>query len=357
MKWKSLSVVKNRLMRVAEIAPLWKTVPPLKYGGVESVVSMLTEGLVKAGVDVSLFACGGSKTSGKLVEIVDKPVYDIVGGFFWNAISPYDFLLFKQLVDKLNEFDVIHNHMGFHPLVFSKLIKVPIVTTLHSSLEPDFPYLAKAVKDNNFVSISNSQRELAPYLNYVQTIYHGIETDKFRPNTESKDYFLFIGSLTKNKGVDIAVQACNKLGKNLIVAGEVRESDAEFWNKEVMPFIDGKKIKFVGEVGGVDKINLYAGAKALLFPIRWSEAFGLVMTEAMSCGTPVIAFNKGSVPEIIKDGETGFVVDNFETFLDRINRINEISRDRCRKETVNRFDVEIMTKNYISLFERIIKTE
>ncbi|MDO8498315.1 MAG: glycosyltransferase family 4 protein [bacterium] len=347
-------MVVKRALRVAELAPLWKTIPPTKYGGSELVVSNLTEGLVSEGVDVTLFACGGSKTSGKLIEVIEKPMYDLMGGFSWTAISPYEFLSFNELFKRLNEFDIIHNHMGFHPLIFSKLLSVPIVTTLHSSVEPDFPYLAKELKDCLFVSISDAQRKLAPSLNYIATIYHGIEIDKFRPNyTNNKNYFLFIGTLSKNKGIDLAVKACHELGQRLIIAGEVRESDKDFLEKEVLPFIDGDKIKFVGEVNHDQKVALYTHAKALLFPIRWNEAFGLVMPESLACGTPVIAFSNGAIPEVIADSETGFVVDDFEEFLKRIKQVNQISRKKCREVAEKRFDTKVMVQNYINLFEKV----
>lgn len=344
----------KRTLRVAELAPLWKTIPPAKYGGSELVVSNLTEELVVKGADVTLFACGGSQTSGKLIEVIEKPMYDLMGGFSWTAISPYEFLSFSELFKRLNEFDIIHNHMGFHPLAFSKLLNIPIITTLHSSVEPDFPYLAKESKDCMFVSISNAQRSLTPYLNYIATIYHGIETDKFTPDySNNKDYFLFIGTLSKNKGIDLAVRACHELGQNLIIAGEVRESDKDFLEKEVFPFIDGVKIKFIGEIDHNQKVALYAGAKALLFPIRWNEAFGLVMPESLACGTPVIAFNNGAIPEVITDGETGFVVGNFKEFLQRMKQIDQISKEECRKVAEERFDIKIMAQNYLDLFEKI----
>ncbi|OGE10155.1 hypothetical protein A3H87_03150 [Candidatus Curtissbacteria bacterium RIFCSPLOWO2_02_FULL_42_37] len=342
-------------MRIAQLAPLWKTVPPQKYGGVELVVANLTKGLVDLGHDVTLFACGGSKSPGKLVNVVDKPLYDIIGGFSWKTIQAYEFLIFDELFKRLSDFDIVHNHLGFHPLVFSKLINIPIVTTIHSSLEPDFPYLADRFKDNLFVSISDAQRKLAPYLNYVKTIYLGIETEKFEPNLKNDNgYLLFLGSLTKNKGIDLAVKAARELKEKLIIAGEIREDEKEFLASEVWPYVDNHMIKFIGEVTMSEKIKLLANAKVLLFPVRWNEAFGLVMVEAMACGTPVIAYRRGSVPEIVADKTTGFVVDNFEEFKKRINLIDTISRKKCRQEAIERFDLSLMTQNYVELYKDII---
>ena len=341
-------------MRVAQLAPLWKTVPPQKYGGVELVVANLTKGLVDLGHDVTLFACGGSKSPGKLVRVVDKPLYEIIGGFSWKTIQAYEFLIFDELFKRLSDFDIIHNHLGFHPLAFSKLINIPIVTTIHSSLEPDFPYLADRFKDNLFVSISDAQRQLAPFLNYVKTIYLGIETEKFEPNLKNdNEYLLFLGSLTKNKGIDLAVKAARELKGKLIIAGEIREEEKDFLDKEVWPYVDNHMIKFIEEVTMNEKIKLLANAKALLFPIRWNEAFGLVMVESMACGTPVIAYRRGSVPEIVADKTTGFIVDNFEEFKKGINLIDTISREKCRQEAIARFDLSLMAQNYAELYKDI----
>jgi len=342
-------------MRIAQLAPLWKTIPPQKYGGVESVVANLTKGLVKLDHDLTLFACGGSKSDGKLVKVVDKPLYDIISGFSWKSIQAYEFLIFDELFKRLNDFDIIHNHLGFHPLVFSKLINIPIVTTIHSSLKPDFSYLADRFKDNFFVSISDAQRKLAPYLNYIKTIYLGIETEKFKPNLKNdNEYLLFLGSLTKNKGIDLAVKAARELKEKLIIAGEIREEEKDFLASEVWPYVDNHMVKFIGEVTMSEKIKLLANAKALLFPIRWNEAFGLVMAESMACGTPVIAYRRGSVPEIVADKTTGFIVDNFEEFKKRIKIIDTISREKCRKEATTRFNLSLMAQNYVELYKEII---
>jgi glycosyltransferase involved in cell wall biosynthesis len=231
-----------------------------------------------------------------------------------------------------------------------------MVTTMHSSLEPDFPYLAERFKGQNYVSISNAQRELAPYLNYVDTIYHGLQNSEYKPRlTGDSDYYLFLGSFIRNKGVDIAVKAAKELGINLLLAGEFRETERDFYKKEVEPYVDGKQIEVLGEVSTEEKNRLLRGAKALLFPSQWKEAFGLVIIEALTHGTPVVAYGNGAVPEIIVEGKTGYVVDNYDDFKSKILEVGGLSRKACREEAEIRFDVSVVVDNYIRLFEKLAK--
>lgn len=342
-------------MRIALLAPLWKTVPPQKYGGAELVVANLAKGLTNLGHETTTFACGGSKVSGKLIPVISKPMYDLVGGFDWSGIKQYEFLSFFELGKRIKDFDVVHNHMGLHPIALAPFISVPFVTTLHSSLPPDFPYLAEAFRKFPFVSISEAQRKLAPELNYVGTVYHGIDVETFKPRLEGKgNGFVFIGTLWHNKGIDVAVKAARKLGVNLTIAGEIREGDREFLDKEVFPYVDGERIKFIGEVGHEEKVRLLSEADGLLFPSRWNEAFGLVMIEALACGTPVVALNNGAVSEVLRDGETGFIVEDEEAFIQAMKRVNEISRKTCRAEAESRFDISVMAANYVNVYNSLI---
>lgn len=343
-------------MRIALLAPLWKTVPPQKYGGSELVVANLARGYVALGHDVTLFACRGSETPAKLIEVTTAPVYDLRGGFSWDGIQAYEFLSYNALFERKNNFDVVHNHMGFHPVVFEKILSIPMITTGHSSVAPDFPYLLDVIRDGKFVSISDAQRSLAPMLNYVATIYHGIDTKAFTSQTSFVgEYLLFVGSLTKNKGIDVAIRAARELNKKLIIAGEVRAEDKEFLDKEVYPYIDGNQITFIGEVDHAQKNELYKNAQVTLFPSQWNEAFGLVMVESLACGTPVVGYNKGSVPEVINHGVTGFVVSDFEEFKKAIIDSSALSRERCRQEAEQRFDLMAMSKSYIELFSKYVK--
>lgn len=342
-------------MRIALLAPLWKKIPPEKYGGSELVVANLAKGLTELGHEVTTFACGGSEVLGKLVPVIQKPMYELVGGFDWNGIKQYEFLSFFELGKHIKDFDVAHNHMGFHPIALAPFISIPFVTTLHSSLPPDFPYLANAFREYPFVSISNAQRKLAPELNYVATVYHGIGVETFNPHLEGKgNNFVFIGTLSHNKGIDIAVKAAHKIGAKLIIAGEIREEDKPFLEKEVFPYMDGEHIKFIGEINHTEKAALLSNASALLFPSRWNEAFGLVMIEALACGTPVVALSSGAVPEVLRDGETGFIVEDELLFDEAMKKVNELSRKKCRAEAEQRFDISAMAKNYEDVYNLLI---
>lgn len=342
-------------MKIALLAPLWKKIPPEKYGGSELVVANLAKGLVSLGHDVTTFACGGSKVAGTLVAVINKPMYELVGGFDWSGVKQYEFLSFFALAERAKDFDVVHNHMGFHPIAFAPLLPSSMVTTLHSSLPPDFPYLAEAFRGFPFVSISNAQRKLAPALNYAATVYHGIDTGSFSPRLEGKgNGFAFIGTLSKNKGIDIAVKTAKAIGVPLTIAGEVRASDKSFLDREVFPHVDGKKIRFLGEVDHAEKNRILREADALLFPSRWSEAFGLVIIESFACGTPVIALGNGAVPEIIRDGATGFIADNEDDFLSASKNISSIARKECRAEAERRFDLVHMAEGYADVYRSLI---
>jgi glycosyltransferase involved in cell wall biosynthesis len=342
-------------MKIALLAPLWKKIPPDKYGGSELVVANLAKGLTNLGHEVTTFACAGSNVSGKLIPVIPEPMYDLVGGFDWNGIKQYEFLSFFELGKHIGDFDVVHNHMGFHPVALAPFISIPFVTTLHSSLPPDFPFLAEAFREYPFISISNSQRNLAPKLNYVETVYHGIDTEAFLKDFRKHDNeFFFLGTLSKNKGIDIAVRGAKALGARLTIAGEIREEDKAFLESEVLPFVDGERIRFIGEVSHAEKMKLLNNSSALLFPSRWSEAFGLVMVEALACGTPVVALNNGAVSEVLRHEKTGFIAENEDQFIESMKRVGEISREACRDEAEKRFDISVMATNHLEVYKKLI---
>ena len=341
-------------MRIAILAPLWKTVPPQKYGGTELVASLLADGLAKLGHEVTMFACGGSKTTANLVQVIDRPMYDILGGFKFDAVQFYDFMEVKMAFDaaKKGQFDIIHNHMGLHMAALGNLSPVPMVTTNHSSLPPDFEPLAQLSKDSNYISISNSQRQMAPYLNYIATVYHGINTAEFEYNEKSGDYLLFLATMSEAKGVDRAIEIAKKTGMKMIMAGDIR---SESYFNEIKPLIDGEQIIYVGEVDAPKKKELMKNAKAYIFPIRWSEAFGLTVVESLASGTPVIAYPNGSLPEIIDDGKTGFLVNSIDQAIEAIKNIDSISREECRRQAVERFDASVMAINHVKVYENLLK--
>lgn len=342
-------------MNIAILAPLWKKIPPEKYGGSELVVANLVKGLHEAGQSVTTFASADSKVSGTLVPVIARPMYELVGGFDWKGIQQYEFLSFFELAKRVKDFNIIHNHMGFHPNAFAPLMQIPMVTTLHSSMPPDFPALAEAFREQPFVSVSNAQRSLAPALNYVATVYHGIDTNSFSPRTEGGgNGFVFLGTLSHNKGIDIAVRTALSLGVQLTIAGEIREEDKSFLDSEVFPHVDGKMIKFVGEVGHEEKVRLLKDADALLFPSRWNEAFGLVIVEALACGTPIVALDSGAVTEVLRDGVTGFIAKGEEAFVKAASNFNQLSRVIARKEAEERFDLSEMARKYIEVYQSLI---
>ena len=336
------------------LAPLWKTLPPQKYGGVELVTSLLTEELVKLGHSVTLFACKGSSTSAHLVEIIDKPLFDILGGFKFDAIQYQDFMEIKLAFDdaKNGKFDIIHNNMGMAMAALDNISPIPMVTTNHSSLPPDFEPLTKLSAKSNYISISNSQRLMSPYLNYIATVYHGIDTKKIEYNPDSGDYLLYLATMSHEKGADRAIEIAKKSGMKMIMAGDIRDQS---YFENIKPLIDGKHISYLGEVDVKQKNKLMKNAKAYIFPIRWSEAFGLTVVESLAAGTPVIAYPNGSLSELIDDGITGFLVNNIDEAVNAIKKIDIISRSECRRQAIERFDVSVMAKNYVKIYKKLIK--
>jgi glycosyltransferase involved in cell wall biosynthesis len=343
-------------MKIAQLAPLWIEIPPKQFGGTERVIHLINEGLARLGHEVTLFACGGSSCNGRTIEVIDKPMHELIGGFKWDAVQAYEFLAFKQLFDRLDEFDIVHNHMGIHPHAFAGLMNIPMVTTYHSSVEPDFPLLAQGFKGGNFVSISNAQRTLAPYINWVKTIYNPVDPAIFDFVETPKDYLLYVGAIKEEKGVHLAIQAALDLGEKLIIAGKVvYEKDQEYFDTKIKPLVDGSQIQYIGEVNDVQKNPLFGNAKAFLFPTQWNEAFGLVMVESLACGTPVIAYDKGAVSEVITNGENGYIVNNYDDFKHSITQVNLISREACRKSIESRFSIEVIAQQYIDLYKELIQ--
>jgi glycosyltransferase involved in cell wall biosynthesis len=340
-------------MRIVEVSPPWLAVPPQGYGGIEWVVALLADGLVERGHDVTLFATGDSRTKAEL-----EYVFEIAPGpKFINSIW-HDTLHSMHVYRDVSGFDVIHEHTVWSGLVAAMLVDRPVVHTLHGPFTPEMRRLYERVADRIwFVAISENQRAQMPELRYGGVVYNGIDTSLYPLRTEKEEFVLFLGRVSPDKGPVRAVEAARAAGVPLVMAVKIANpEEEEYWNKEVEPRLpEGTTV--LPEIPLEKKVELLSTARAVLFPIDWEEPFGLVMTEAMACGTPVIATPRGSVPEVIADGETGFVVP-VETYADAaadaLTRLGEIDPQACRDWVEKRFSKEAMVAGYEAVFERAL---
>ena len=339
-------------MRIAQVVPLWVETPPQTWGGTPLIASLLTEELVKRGHKVTLFATGDSKTKAKLVPIWPR-------GLISDAIlyPPAVFgLLYKELLERQNEFDIIHDHWEYATAPFSKFLKPPVVTTLHSPLSEENIILYKKFPNIHYVAISNNQKKSLPGVHVVKTIYHGIPVEKYGFSARPKDYLLWLSLISPDKGLAEAIEIAKMAGEKLIISGPIFPQYADYFEYRIKPLIDGKQIRFVGASDFEKKIGLLRRAKALLFPIfKRQEPFGLVVIEAMACGTPVIAARSGAIPELIKDGETGFLVDTKEEAVYAVKNLHAILRQRCREHVAENFSMQTMVDNYEQLYKKILQ--
>lgn len=340
-------------MRIAQIAPLWEQVPPPAYGGIELVVSLLTDELVRRGHEVTLFASGDSQTLAELKSIhpralrLDESV---------KEYGIYEMLHLSTVYEQAAEFDLIHSHMGCAALPYARLVKTPTVHTLHGIFTPDNRKLYSHAKEQPFVSISDSQRELDLGLNCLATVYNGINVDsfKFYAQPDQPEYLAFLGRMSPEKGPHHAIEIAKKTGIPLKMAGKIDIVDREFYAEQIAPHVDGEFIQFLGEANHVQKNELMGRAKCTLFPITWREPFGLVMVEALAAGSPVIAMPLGSVPEVIADGEVGFVCETVDQCVDAVKRIDSISRAKCRQHVRDRFSAQSMTSGYEAVYQKVL---
>ena len=337
-------------MRIAMLAPIaWRT-PPRHYGPWESVASLLTEGLVARGIDVTLFATGDSKTRGKLQSVCARGYEEDRS----MIAKVWESLHISNVFDRAGEFDLIHNHFDFLPLTYSGLVSTPVLTTIHGFSSPGIlPVYQKYNSKVAYVSISNADR--AAELDYIQTIHHGIDLALFDFQAEPDDYLLFFGRMHPDKGAKEAVEIALACNKRLVMAGIIQ--DENYYRQHIEPHLDNANVTYVGNVGPQQRNQLLGGASALLHPIGFDEPFGLSIIEAMACGTPTIAFNRGSMPELIEHGKTGFLVSDCAGAIAHVARINEIDRAQCRQTVENRFTVDRMVKQYIEVYKRIIGNE
>jgi glycosyltransferase involved in cell wall biosynthesis len=336
-------------MRIAQIAPLAESVPPKLYGGTERVVAWLVDELVALGHKVTLFASGDSWTQGEL-----DPVWPSALRLTRPSVDPIvaSAALLEAVSQRVNDFDVIHAHIDWLHLPLLSRLSVPFLTTMHGRL--DLPGLAEMVRrfpNAVFASISDSQRLPLKNANWCGTVYHGLPEDLFRPCHAKGSYLAFLGRLTAEKGPEAAIRIAQATGIPLRVAAKLPSAARGYFEQCLKPQIDGTNVKLVGEIDDKAKQNFLGHAAALLFPIQWPEPFGLVMIEAMACGTPVIAFRSGSVPEVIDDGVTGFVVDDEEGAIEAVRRVGELDRRKIRERFMERFTAKRMALDYLHQYE------
>jgi len=327
----------------------WRT-PPRHYGPWELFVYNLAEALLDKGIDVTVFATKDSKTRAKLKAIVPVPYREHPSKMPERIWETQHIGFFYEHAD---EFDILHNSFDFIPLTYSRLVDKPLVTTIHGFSSSDIiPIYVRYHDRCAYVSISFANRH--PDLKYIANVYHGINLAEFDFSPKGGDYLLFLGRISRDKGTDIACQLAKKVQKKLIIAGIVPPEEEKYFNQKVKPDIDGKQIKFIGPVGPKEKNEILGKAQALVHLINFEEPFGFTLIEAMATGTPIIGFNKGAVAEIIADGKTGFVVDNLQEAEGAVARISEIKREACRKRVEDNFTREIMAKNYLKVYQKVI---
>ncbi len=334
-------------MKIALLSPIaWRT-PPRNYGPWELVVSLLAEGLVKRGLEVTLFATGDSITQAKLASVCPAPYEENkdIDPKVWEALH------IAHLFEEADKFDIIHNNYDFLPLVFSRLVDTPVVTTIHGFSSSQIIPVYREYNDSNYyVSISNADR--SQDLNYIKTIYHGIDLNQFKFYDKAGDYLLFFGRIHPDKGAAEAVEISQRSGIKLIIAGIIQ--DQNYFNTRVAPFIDGENIIYFGVANPVQRDQLMGNALALLHPINFHEPFGLSVVEAMACGTPVIAFNKGSMPEVIDQGKSGFLVKDVEEACSVLPQLWSLDRSYCRYWAESRFSWDRMIDDYIQVYQEIL---
>ena len=332
-------------MRIAQISPLWERVPPFRYGGIELIVQLLTDELVRRGHDVTLFASGDSITKAKLNSVHDQALR-----LDPNVKEPliYEQLMLAEVYQHAHNFDIIHSHIGCAALAYSSFVKTPTVHTMHGIFTPDSEKIFRRFAWQPFISISEAQREPRLGLNYIRTVYNGIDTTAYAeyPKPIQPAYLAFVGRLSPEKGPVEAIKIARGAGLPLKMAGKIDVVDRDYYREQIEPLIDGEQIQYLGEVSHEEKVKLLGEASVTLFPITWREPFGLVMIESMATGTPVVGMGLGAVPEVIAHGKTGFVCHSVEKMIEVIPDAIKLDRKTCREDVISRFSVKSMTDEY-----------
>jgi glycosyltransferase involved in cell wall biosynthesis len=340
-------------MRIAQVAPLTEAVPPKLYGGTERVVHWITEELVALGHDVTLFASGDSCTSAKLEAPWPRALRLDDSIREPNALH---MMMLESVRQRAHEFDILHFHLDYYPFSLFSRQPTPFVTTLHGRLDlPEHQPLFETFSSVPIISISNAQRRPIPHANWVRTIAHGLPEDLLVPQPVTPHYFAFLGRIAPEKGIDRAIRIARHCGIPLKIAAKIDKVDREYFEEKIRPSIDSTNIEYIGEITDKEKPAFLSGAIALLAPIDWPEPFGLVMIEAMACGTPVIAFNRGSVPEVIDDGLTGFIVEDESGAIGAVDRLSHLSREKIRKRFEQRFTARRMALDYLAAYRSLME--
>jgi glycosyltransferase involved in cell wall biosynthesis len=342
-------------MRIAQVAPLFESVPPKLYGGTELVVSWLTEELVRLGHEVTLFASGDSLTTARLVPGCPKSLR--LDNSCVDQMA-HHIMLLERVLEEKDDFDLIHFHIDYLHYPLSRREQLVHVTTLHGRLDlRDLAPLYRMFSDMPVVSISDAQRSPVPGANWQGTVFHGMPENALRPYHKGGNYLAFLGRTSPEKGILPAIEIAKRVGMPLKIAAKVDKADLDYFNQCVKPALNHPLIEFVGEIGFGEKNEFLGNAAALLFPIDWPEPFGIVLIEAMACGLPTIAYPFGSVPELLEDGVNGFIVNNIEEAAEAVRKLDTIERSLCRLRFEERFTAKRMAKDYLAIYDRILKRE
>ena len=342
-------------MKIAQIAPLTESVPPKLYGGTERVVSYLTEALVELGHEVTLFASGDSKTQAKLEPVWPRALR--LDPAIRDRVAPH-MLLMELVRRRAEEFDVLHFHMDYYSFSLFNRQDTPFVTTMHGRLDlPEQQPVFDTFTSAPVISISNAQRQPMPQAKWLSTVYHGLPLSLYTPQPGEQKYLAFLGRISPEKRVDTAIRIAGHCGLPIRIAAKIDSADREYFEREIKPLFDLPHVEYVGEIADNEKAVFLSGAHALLFPIDWPEPFGLVMIEAMACGTPVIAFNRGSVPEVVDEGVSGYIVEDEISAVAAVNRLHLLPRARVRQRFEERFTSHHMARQYLDAYQNVIRAQ